>query len=428
MSNGNSDNAVKAEWKTTANYITIARILLIPVFVVIMLAPWPQWFYGPNVQDAQYFEYAIKPWVAAVVYAILALTDGIDGYVARSRNQVTSFGKFLDPIADKLLVVAALLALIELGDLPSWPVLIIIAREFLVQGIRMIAATKGVVIAARKSGKVKTALTLVAILMFIIKRSSTVMALGAQTYTVIYVLSWIVMSAALLMTIISMLQYFMQAASIFNGTADAAAAGNIAVAAEPAKANAASAGSSAVVTAESGDAVCEAEIALQQTKTAERLLEAAREKGIHLATAESCTGGLIGARITAIPGSSDAFEGGVISYSYDVKEAELGVSHESLSQYGAVSEQVALQMAEGARRSVLGGYDDSHAVAVAVTGVAGPGFSEGKPAGTVWFGIAGRGPAEAHVCHFSGSRQEVREQTVLEALKMLESRTESPAE
>ena len=379
-----SDTKAKAEWKTKANLITIVRIVLVPVFVAVLLAPWPEWFYGPGmpIEGTQYITAAIKPWVAAIVYAVLACTDGIDGYVARKNNEVTTLGKFLDPLADKILVSAALLALIELGDLPSWPVIIIIAREFIVSGLRMLAATEGVVIAARMSGKVKTALTMVAIFMFIVKRSSLIAGAGEGFYIFFYCLSWAVMAAALVATILSMIQYSKQVIKLMN---------------------------------EASKHVSETAV----DELAASVLDRARALGVHLACAESCTGGLIGARLTEVPGSSDAFEGGVISYAYDVKETALGVSHETLGEVGAVSREVAIQMAQGARERLLGGFDDEHAVAVSATGVAGPGGSESKPAGTVWIGIAGRGEADARLFHLDGNRRDVRGQTVRAALSMV---------
>lgn len=394
-----SDQDLKSEWKTTANVITIIRILLIPVFVVALLAPWPEWFFAPSaeaVQGAEFVTLWIKPWVAVIIYAALALTDGVDGYIARKKNEVTTLGKFMDPLADKILVSAALLALIELGDLPSWVALVIIAREFIVSGLRMMAATEGIVVAARMSGKVKTALTLVAIILFIVKRSAWVMSLPADLYLVVYCVSWAVMIAALIMTVVSMVQYFRDIMAMMR-QARAEKAGH--------------------------DGARPSELQELAPK-AERVLEAARARGVRIATAESCTGGMIGAAITAVPGSSDVLEGGIISYAYEVKERSLGVSHESLAEVGAVSEEVALQMAAGARERLLPGFDDQHALAVAVTGVAGPGQSESKPAGTVWIAVAGRGGAEARCMHFEGGRDSVRAQTVDAALDMLLRRLE----
>ncbi len=404
-----ASGGIRSEWKTTANIITLIRIILIPLFVVVLIAPWPEWLWDPaiSIRDAAYSDfiyinYAIKPWVAAIIYMALALTDGVDGYIARKRDEITTFGKFIDPIADKILVAAALLALIELGDLPSWIVLIIISREFIVSGLRMIAASEGVVVAARMSGKVKTALTMIAIVMFIVKRSSLLMGLGEGLYAAFYVLSWLVMLAALVMTLVSMFQYFGQ---IFDALDE--------IQESRTKETVDDDGSQKADTDGLLSAIYPA---------ASSLLDEARDKGVHLATAESCTGGLIGASLTEVAGSSDVFEGGIISYAYAVKESELGVSHDSLAEHGAVSEQVVLEMVQGARDRLLQSFDDEHALAVAVTGVAGPGQSESKPAGTVWFGICGRGPAQAQCMHFKGSRQEVREQTVAHAIELMHSR------
>ena len=119
-----------------ANIVTIARMLFIPVFLVVLLGQMPEW----------------GPWLAAALFTLLAITDAVDGYLARSRNQITTFGKFMDPLADKLLVTAALVALVELGTLPAWIAIIIISRELIVTGLRMVAVAEGVIIAASKWG------------------------------------------------------------------------------------------------------------------------------------------------------------------------------------------------------------------------------------------------------------------------------------
>lgn len=187
---------------TPANIVTSVRIVLIPVFVFVLMSPWPDWF--PLWESAA----AFKPWLAAIVYALLAATDGVDGYLARSRDEITTLGKFLDPLADKILVAAALLALVELGTLPSWIALIILAREFIVSGLRMVASVEGVVIAASWYGKVKTVITIVAIIMFIVKDSVQISALGSMFATTFNILSWVVMAVAVILTIFSMLDYF----------------------------------------------------------------------------------------------------------------------------------------------------------------------------------------------------------------------------
>jgi len=194
-----------------ANTVTIARMVFIPVFLVVMLADWPAWI------NATGLVANLRPWIAAAVFTLLAATDGVDGYLARSRNEVTTFGKFIDPLADKLLVTAALLALIELAVLPAWIALVIISREFIVSGLRMVASAEGQVIAASWYGKVKTVLQIIAIVMFIVKDSALIASLGDVPFMAFQVASWAVMSAAVVMTIMSMLDYFRHAADVLVG-------------------------------------------------------------------------------------------------------------------------------------------------------------------------------------------------------------------
>lgn len=140
------------------NKITISRILLIPVFMVIMLVPfnWGELTFGPETILVTHF-------VGAIIFIIASTTDWIDGYYARKLNQVTNLGKFLDPLADKLLVSAALIILVELGLAPSWMVILIISREFAVTGLRLVLAGEGEVVAANMLGKIKTWTQIIAI-------------------------------------------------------------------------------------------------------------------------------------------------------------------------------------------------------------------------------------------------------------------------
>ncbi|MBM6839644.1 CDP-diacylglycerol--glycerol-3-phosphate 3-phosphatidyltransferase, partial [Clostridium saudiense] len=107
--------------------------------------------------------------IATLIFIIASLTDQLDGYIARSRNQITTFGKFMDPLADKLLVTSALISLVELGLIPSYAAIIIIAREFAVSGLRTIAASEGKIIAASWWGKIKTVIQIIAIVLLLIK-------------------------------------------------------------------------------------------------------------------------------------------------------------------------------------------------------------------------------------------------------------------
>ncbi|ERK57912.1 MULTISPECIES: CDP-diacylglycerol--glycerol-3-phosphate 3-phosphatidyltransferase [unclassified Oscillibacter] len=133
------------------NKLTLLRIILIPVFMVVL-----------------YWGFPGATWVALAIFIIASLTDMLDGKIARKYNLVTDFGKFADPLADKMLVTAAMLWFVENGQMPAWMLLIVICREFAVSGLRMIASDKGRVIAAGWSGKVKTAATMVCVvLMFL---------------------------------------------------------------------------------------------------------------------------------------------------------------------------------------------------------------------------------------------------------------------
>lgn len=195
---------------TPANIVTCVRILLIPVFVAALLSPWPAWLPEPE------FWMHWQPWVAAVIFAVISATDAIDGHLARSRGEVTDLGKFLDPLADKILVCAALLALVELNVFPSWAALIIIAREFIVSGLRMVAAAQGKVIAASVFGKFKTVLQICAILLFIVKDSLQITLMGDGFAKAFMAFSWLVLLAAIIMTIVSMLDYFYKSREVLG--------------------------------------------------------------------------------------------------------------------------------------------------------------------------------------------------------------------
>lgn len=374
---------------TPANIVTIIRICLVPVFVLAIVSPWPEWMGLPDITTEA------KRLIAAGIFILISCTDWIDGYLARSRGEVTDFGKFMDPLADKILVAAALIALVELGVLPGWPVLIILAREFIVSGIRMVAASKGEVIAASWYGKAKTVFQMIAIVLFLAKDALVFPTAAAAFTNPLFVLSWVVMAIALVLTIMSMLDYLVKARHLLKGGAPRAASAPAADAPER-----------------------PTEIAALQKSIDERarsVVEAASARGMTLATAESLTGGLISAMLTSVPGSSAVVRGGIVSYASEVKEEVLGVSGDVLSRQGAVDELVALQMARGALRELRSD------VAVSVTGIAGPtGAEPGKPVGTVWIGCATARGGRAACHHFDGGREAVRLQTVLCALDAIE--------
>ena len=135
----------------TANKLTMLRIVMIPVFLVIL-----------------YLDFPFNRYLALLIFILASVTDFIDGYIARHYNQVTDFGKFMDPLADKMLVMAAMLWFVEAGRMPAWALLIVVVREFAVSGLRLIAVDNGRVIAAAWSGKVKTASTMVGICLMLL--------------------------------------------------------------------------------------------------------------------------------------------------------------------------------------------------------------------------------------------------------------------
>lgn len=136
-----------------ANKLTMGRIFLIPIFLIFIA-----------IKDIPY-----GTFIATFIFVLASLTDKLDGYIARSRNQITTFGKFMDPLADKLLVTAALISLVDLHVVPSWAAVIIIAREFAVSGLRTVAAADGKVIAASWWGKIKTVIQIIAIIAMLLK-------------------------------------------------------------------------------------------------------------------------------------------------------------------------------------------------------------------------------------------------------------------
>ena len=157
---------------TTASKITLIRVLLIPAYLVTM-------------------------YLSLAIFVVASLTDFIDGYIARHYNQTTDFGKFLDPLADKLLTIAAMAMYCEWGVFPAWALMIVLTREFAVSGLRMVAGPKGKVIAAGKSGKFKTASTMVGL--------CAMMAFPGND-----ILNWVVIGMIVLTTVYSGVEYFIQ--------------------------------------------------------------------------------------------------------------------------------------------------------------------------------------------------------------------------
>lgn len=177
------------------NKLTIFRAILIVPFVILLLGNANEWgwflaIFG-GIRD--YVDY-----IALAIFVIASLTDMLDGKIARKYNLITNFGKFMDPLADKLLVCSALIALVEMGRIPSWIVIIIISREFIISGFRLVASDNGVVIAASYWGKFKTTFQMVMVCLMIANISALKM------------LTDIVMWIALVLTVISLIDYLVK--------------------------------------------------------------------------------------------------------------------------------------------------------------------------------------------------------------------------
>ena len=167
------------------NMLTIGRMILVPVFMVALLIDIP---YGAY-------------W-AAVIFLAASFTDFLDGYLARKNNQITNFGKIMDPLADKLLVAAALICLVQLGDVPAWIAILILGRELAVTGLRSVAAAEGIVVAASKLGKWKTATQMLALVLLILKAQVLALVVVNAGIFFLYI--------ALFLTLYSGIDYFVK--------------------------------------------------------------------------------------------------------------------------------------------------------------------------------------------------------------------------
>jgi len=195
-----------------ANKLTILRILLVPIMVIIPFF---------NIQG-EILGIPITYLVVDVIFIIAAITDKLDGYIARSRNQITTFGKFLDPIADKIVVITAMVMLVEWGHLPAWIPIIVILREFIVSGYRLVAVEKrGNVIAANIWGKLKTVTQMVALIIaFLDPNPYGAVFRGNLTgyELVINVLVTLIMSISVIATIFSGWEYIKGGKDLFKGS------------------------------------------------------------------------------------------------------------------------------------------------------------------------------------------------------------------
>ena len=172
------------------NKLTVLRVCMIPFFVVMLLL---------NSGENQTYRY-----IAAAIFIVASLTDMLDGKIARKYNLVTNFGKFMDPLADKLLVCSALICMIELRELPAWMVIIIISREFIISGFRLVASDNGVVIAASYWGKFKTTFQMIGVVLLIFN------------IPVLSTLTTIIVWIALALTVISLVDYIVKNAGVLT--------------------------------------------------------------------------------------------------------------------------------------------------------------------------------------------------------------------
>ena len=168
---------------TTATKITLLRVAMIPAYMVFMYLSGGQ----PG----------LWMWIALGIFILASVTDWVDGYIARKYNQVSDFGKFLDPLADKLLTIAAMAMFCQWGGFPAWALMIVLTREFAVSGLRMVAGPKGKVIAAGKSGKFKTASSMIGLCVL-------------MAFPTVALLSWIVVALIVITTVYSGVEYFIQ--------------------------------------------------------------------------------------------------------------------------------------------------------------------------------------------------------------------------
>ena len=175
----------------TPNKLTVARMIMVPFLVVFLLTGW-----GGEANR----------YISLILFVAASITDWFDGYLARKNHLVTNFGKFMDPLADKLLVCSAMICMIELGRLPAWFVIVIIGREFIISGFRLIAAENGIVIAANYWGKFKTVSQMIMIILLILHFDLSVFVILEQIFI------WL----SLALTVISLMTYIWQNRSVLS--------------------------------------------------------------------------------------------------------------------------------------------------------------------------------------------------------------------
>jgi nicotinamide-nucleotide amidase len=335
------------------NVLTLSRLAAIPPLMVLLMVRFPG-----------------HDQLAAALFIVFSLTDTLDGEIARRRGTVSDFGKFLDPLADKLFVLSVLIVLVQEGLVAAWVVVVIFSRELIITLLRSVAATQGRVIAAAPLGKTKTVMQMLAVALLILQRP----------YPIVVPLADLAIGVAIVFTVWSGLDYLWRFRHLIQP--------------RPAE-----------VGRREDD---------RTGAPAHELAQMLLAGGLTVSVGESCTGGLVGKLITDEPGSSAYFLGGVIAYSDEVKRDELGVPAALLKRVGAVSSEVAKAMADGARSRF--GTD----LAAGVTGIAGP-ASDGssKPVGLTYIAVASNRGTTAHEYRFKGDRWSNRREAAGETLRLL---------
>jgi len=333
------------------NLLTLSRLAAIPVLMALLLLRFPG-----------------HDQLAAALFVVSSFTDTLDGQIARRRGMVSDLGKFLDPLADKLLVLSVLIVLVQEGLVAAWVVVVIFSRELLITILRSVGASQGRVISAAPLGKTKTVTQMAAVALLILQRP----------YPGLVLIAALAVALAVLFTIGSGIDYLVRFRHLIG------------------------LGGGASISQSQVDPLSEA---LGATLAREKLT---------VSVAESCTGGMVATLITDRPGSSAYFRGGVIAYADEAKRDELGVPGTLLTRYGAVSREVALAMAEGAKQRF------GTSLAASTTGIAGP-DSDGsaKPVGLTYIAIASDWGKRCEEYMFTGDRWSNRRQATAQALELL---------
>ncbi len=333
------------------NLLTVSRLAAIPLLMALLLVRFPG-----------------HDQLAAALFVVSSFTDTLDGQIARRRGMVSDLGKFLDPLADKLLVLSVLIVLVQEGLVAAWIVVVIFSRELLITILRSVGASQGQVIAAAPLGKTKTVTQMAAVALLILQRP----------YPILVPFADVVVAVAVVFTIYSGIDYLVRFRHLI-GFGEGASGSQTPV--DPA---------------------------------AKELGDLLVREHLTVSVAESCTGGLLGQLITERPGSSAYFLGGVIAYADDVKRDELGVPAALLTRYGAVSREVALAMADGVRTRFGTG------LAASITCIAGPDADRtAKPVGLTYIAVASEWDRRCEEHTFTGDRWSNRRQAAAQALRML---------